>query len=295
MKERTTGRWVDIFYNLGVDIGDGQHKSCPVCGGKDRFRFDDNEGKGTWICNQCGAGNGFELVMRILNVDFKGACKAIEKIIGKCEVNSIPKEKTAPDFKEIFKSLKKVSPGDPVQKYLQGRGLKSMPKTLWYGKLWESETRKDQHCMVAIFRAPDNTAITIHRTFITEDGKKLDIKSPKKIMTPLRKMSGGCVQLYGYKKGILGVTEGIETGIAVHDAFNIPVWVALSSTLMSGCVLPVNVENVAIYCDNDLNYAGQKAAYTLANRLMIDGKAKTAEVFVPAIPGTDWLDEISKG
>ena len=36
--------------------------TCPMCGGKDRFRFDDKGGRGTWICSQCGAGDEIELV-----------------------------------------------------------------------------------------------------------------------------------------------------------------------------------------------------------------------------------------
>ena len=41
-----------------------QHQSCPMCAGNDRFRCDDKRGEGTWICSQCGAGNGFMLVQQ---------------------------------------------------------------------------------------------------------------------------------------------------------------------------------------------------------------------------------------
>ncbi len=33
--------------------------------GKTRFRFDDKEGRGTWICNHCGAGDGADLAMKV--------------------------------------------------------------------------------------------------------------------------------------------------------------------------------------------------------------------------------------
>ncbi|NYY79755.1 hypothetical protein DMH17_06695 [Raoultella planticola] len=36
-----------------------------MCGGADRFRFDDKEGRGTWFCNQCGAGDGLKLVEKV--------------------------------------------------------------------------------------------------------------------------------------------------------------------------------------------------------------------------------------
>ncbi|MDI5829610.1 hypothetical protein MJN51_36035, partial [Salmonella enterica subsp. enterica serovar Kentucky] len=44
---------------IEVNVPDSprRHAPCPACGGKDRFRFDDN-GRGSFICNQCGAGDG---------------------------------------------------------------------------------------------------------------------------------------------------------------------------------------------------------------------------------------------
>ena len=56
------GKWPLIFEGLGINVGTGKHMPCPVCGGKDRFRFDNLEERGTWICNVCGAGDGLELV-----------------------------------------------------------------------------------------------------------------------------------------------------------------------------------------------------------------------------------------
>ncbi|WP_245911073.1 primase-helicase zinc-binding domain-containing protein [Neisseria iguanae] len=38
--------------------------------GKDRFRYDDLDGQGTFFCNQYGAGDGFSLIMHYLNCDF---------------------------------------------------------------------------------------------------------------------------------------------------------------------------------------------------------------------------------
>ncbi|WP_308538738.1 primase-helicase zinc-binding domain-containing protein, partial [uncultured Pantoea sp.] len=52
------GQWPRILPALGVKVVKNRHAACPVCGGKDRFRFDDKEGRGTWFCNQCGAGDG---------------------------------------------------------------------------------------------------------------------------------------------------------------------------------------------------------------------------------------------
>lgn len=59
------GRWADILSTVGgipSSVLDGEHHPCPKCGGTDRFRFTDDGGDGSIICNQCcrhEAGNGF--------------------------------------------------------------------------------------------------------------------------------------------------------------------------------------------------------------------------------------------
>lgn len=48
------GRWGTILNRLGYTVSSDpqEHTPCPVCGGTDRFRFDDEHGKGTYICSQ---------------------------------------------------------------------------------------------------------------------------------------------------------------------------------------------------------------------------------------------------
>ena len=84
LKDRALGRWRGILPALGVPAKalSNRHGPCPMCGGKDRFRFDDKGGRGTWICSKCGAGDGIELVKRIQNVEFKEAARLIEQHVG---------------------------------------------------------------------------------------------------------------------------------------------------------------------------------------------------------------------
>lgn len=67
VKNQCNGNWKNVLNGMipGEVRLDGKHSPCPCCGGKDRFRFDDKNGDGTWICNQCGNGDGIELVKRI--------------------------------------------------------------------------------------------------------------------------------------------------------------------------------------------------------------------------------------
>lgn len=39
------GHWSRILPALGVTVLKNRHQPCPVCAGKDRFRFDDREGR----------------------------------------------------------------------------------------------------------------------------------------------------------------------------------------------------------------------------------------------------------
>jgi len=41
-----------------------------LCGGKDRWRFDDRDGLGTYFCSNCGAGDGFTLLSKKTKMPF---------------------------------------------------------------------------------------------------------------------------------------------------------------------------------------------------------------------------------
>lgn len=65
IQDQANGYYVSrIFPAVGIKLhGNGKkHQPCPLCGGTDRFRCDDKDGTGSWICNQCGAGTGYTLV-----------------------------------------------------------------------------------------------------------------------------------------------------------------------------------------------------------------------------------------
>ena len=82
--ERAQHRWPEILPQLGIETRflTNKYGPCPVCGGKDRFRFDDKDGSGSYYCNQEGAGVGLTLVCKKNGWDFKRACDEVDKIIG---------------------------------------------------------------------------------------------------------------------------------------------------------------------------------------------------------------------
>lgn len=82
--ERARGRWREILPQLGIALKylRNKHGPCPVCGGKDRFRFDDRAGAGSYYCNQCGAGVGIILLRKIHGWTHAEACGHVDRIIG---------------------------------------------------------------------------------------------------------------------------------------------------------------------------------------------------------------------
>ncbi len=77
------GRWPSVLASLNIDVPDSprKHTSCPACGGKDRFRFDDN-GRGSHICGQCGAGDGLDLIQKVNNCDTTLAARLAADVLG---------------------------------------------------------------------------------------------------------------------------------------------------------------------------------------------------------------------
>src|SRR5665213_429893 len=77
-------RWREILPLLGIETRflQSHHGPCPLCGGKDRYRFDDRDGTGSYLCNQCGAGTGIILLRKFHKWDHAKACAEVDKIIG---------------------------------------------------------------------------------------------------------------------------------------------------------------------------------------------------------------------
>ena len=94
-------QWRHILPALGIPAEKltNKHQPCPVCGDRDRYRFDDKDGYGSYICTHCGNGDGFRLVMNWLDCDYKTAAAAVSDALGIGEGNDLPrppKRLTAP-------------------------------------------------------------------------------------------------------------------------------------------------------------------------------------------------------
>lgn len=84
VREAARGHWPAILVGLGIpaEALTGKHGPCPGCGGRDRFRFDDREGRGTWICGGGGetrSGDGFALLEHVHGWDFPRALAEVAR------------------------------------------------------------------------------------------------------------------------------------------------------------------------------------------------------------------------
>ena len=177
---------------------------------------------------------------------------------------------------------------------MRNRGLSRYPESLKIARLPYYEDGKKlgvYDTMVAKLVSADNKPLTFHLTYL-EDGAKADVPSPKKVMKPLAPIAGGAVRLFPLESH-MAIAEGIETALAVNELTQTPCWSVLSANGMEKFQVPAGVKRLTIYADNDNNFTGQKAAYTLAHRLALQEDIDVL-VCVPSIAGMDWLDVLGE-
>lgn len=300
VREVAQGRWRSILTVLGIDERalSGKHGPCPMCGGKDRFRFDDREGRGTYFCSGCGAGDGVQLAMGITGQSFRDVARAVERIAGTARPSNTKPERSDDDklraLRRAFLESKPIERGDEACRYLAGRGLRlyDLPESI---RLHPGMPYRDGGAVMGTFPTMLATvtdaagrALSMHRTFI-QDGTKAPVPAPKKLMQGLP-LSGAAIRLTPVSRS-LGIAEGIETALAASELFEVPVWSCISTAGIESFEPPEGVRHVIVFADNDANFAGQAAAYRAAHRLSL--KSYEVEVCIPPNAG-DWLDELNR-
>jgi putative DNA primase/helicase len=288
MSEHCNGRWTTIISSLlGSDyVNTKKHGKCPKSGeGCDRYRFSDVNGRGNFFCG-CSDGDkdGFELLQCVKGWSFHEACKRIEDVIGECPKDDDWKDQK-PKVTAAERIQKDVIQYIPKSEYLNKRGLEVAPGLCWIKSLDFYNDGKKSGSYPAML-APvvrDGKLLTYHATYLFRNGEKF-----RKILPADTSLQGACVQLYP-AQDVLGVAEGIETAIAAKMLTDIPTWSVLNTSLMKSWKPPSRIKKVVIFGDNDENFAGHSAAYTLAHRLKKTCSVEL-EVRFPPETGTDFND-----
>lgn len=180
--------------------------------------------------------------------------------------------------------------------YLVGRGIPSTIVDL-VGKdvrgierldLYEHGRFMGTHpAMLSLIRNSKGEPISIHRTYMTPDGKE------KKIMPPTETITGGCIRL-GEPEDTLVLAEGVETALAAWALTGYPAWATISAHgLAEMKSIPRHVTKVIIAADNDASFTGQEAAFACAKTMRQKLKVATV-VTMPNVMGFDMLDVLNE-
>lgn len=305
LKDRAQGHWPDILAAAGVPahlLNTSKHQACPFCGGKDRFRFTDRDGKGLFWCQPCGGSIGpIDFLMKLFGWDYPTAAGAIERQIGATPYVVRKRNADEPGnlqdkLDQLWTRGSEVLSGDPVDLYLSARGvgLQVYPLTLKYvQRLYyrnEDEPQGFFPALLAALQDPAGTPVNIHRTYLTLDGRKANVDEPRKMM-PAPIPEGSAIRLAPVTN-LLGVSEGLETALAASKLFNMPVWSAVSADGLEKWTPPPGVDQVIIFGDNDASNRGQAAANVLAHRLYCRGIGFS--IRIPETTNSDWNDELLK-
>jgi hypothetical protein len=124
-------------------------------------------------------------------------------------------------------------------------------------------------------------ATGVHRTYLNRDGTKRE-----------RKMLGrmGVVRLSDSVEQSLGITEGIEDGLALLLAGHSPIWAATCCGSIERFPA-IDVDHLNIFADNDA--AGEAAAERLATRYEAAGKR--VRLHWPPDQFKDWCAALAEG
>ncbi|HFF3786665.1 TPA: primase-helicase zinc-binding domain-containing protein [Enterobacter mori] len=284
--EQACGHWPRILPALGVPVIKNRHQACPVCGGSDRFRFDDKEGRGTWFCNQCGAGDGLKLVEKVFGVKPSEAAQKVNAVAG-CLPPVAPEAMAAAGAET-----------DADRKAAAALAVRLMEKTRTAtGNAYLTRKGFPGHECVMLtsthktggvtFRAGDvivplhdDSGALVNLQLISADGLKRTLKGGA--------VKGTCHTIEGQKQAgkRLWIAEGYATALTVHHLTGETVMVALSSVNLLSLASLARQKHpacqIVLAADRDLNSDGQTRAAAAA--LACEGKVALPPVF------GDWND-----
>ncbi|EBQ9424545.1 DNA primase [Salmonella enterica subsp. enterica serovar Potsdam] len=290
--KQACGHWSRILPALGVKVIKNRHQACPVCGGSDRFRFDDKEGRGTWFCNQCGAGDGLKLVEKVFGVSASEAAGKVDAVTGNLppvalEVIAAAEAETEADRKAAaalaVKLMEKTRPASGnaylTRKGFPGHECVMLTATHKTGGV----TFRAGDMVVPLY---DNAGALVNVQLINSDGLKRTLKGGA--------VKGACHTIEGKKQAgkRLWVAEGYATALTVHHLTGETVMVALSSVNLLSLASLARQKHpacqIVLAADRDLNGDGQTKAAAAAD-------ACEGVVALPPVFG-DWNDAfVQKG
>lgn len=279
------GQWSRILPELGLKVVKNRHMPCPVCQGTDRFRFDDQDGRGTWICNHCGAGDGLTLVEKALSISLSEAAARVSELSGALPAGQpeFLSQSTADDEAARAAAITLAQQLVSTAKDVTGNAYLSRKGWPQHSALTLAKPQR----VATISYRPGDVVVPLHDMsgelvnvqLINAAGEKRTLKGGQ--------VKGACHVLSNGKPAKrIWLAEGYATGLTVHKLTGDEVWVALSSVNLLSLAGLVREKHATlpllIAADRDLNGDGQTKARRAA-------EACNATVALPPVFG-DWND-----
>jgi DNA primase len=230
--------------------------------------FTVNDAKGFFHCFGCGAhGDILDWWEKADGLSFVEAAERLRREAGaqpiatprpRSQSERDPEAaKKQADALAIWRASKPIG-GTLAETYLRlARGIGvDLPECLRFhpGLRFDPSRSDELPAMVASVTDLAGAVVAIQRTFLLPDGSgKAAIERPKRALGPVTQ---GAVRL-GPAGPLVGLAEGIETGLSAMQLFAVPVWCALGSNL-ARITLPAGTGKVAIFADR--GEAGERAA-----------------------------------
>ncbi len=281
-------------------------RPCPVCGGDDLalkgsrcWGFLSGDRRYVHCTRPEFAGNLPQGRNGAFSHYLAGPCRCGETH-GEGSFRSPPIESDVPDrtanikdrLEKIFAGTHPVASGDPVDLYLLGRNIRLNPyprdlRTHMALGYWEDAQRTGSFpAMVAVIRNTMGRPVGLHRTYLTMEGQKAPVPSPKKLTSLLG--PSNAIQLSSFDTR-LAISEGVETALSFQVLSGIPTWACISAGGVERFTPPPGIQEIIIAGDHDK--AGIKAAEKLINRLVVQGI--TVKTVFPNTSGEDWNDVLT--
>ncbi|EEE9946942.1 DNA primase [Salmonella enterica subsp. enterica serovar Uzaramo] len=270
------GRWSEIFeyYGLPPVTGKKHFKGkCPLCGREGDFRCDDQDGRGTWICN-CDSGDGMRLVTLTQKRPFYEICNEIDKLLG----NSYQQVKTpvissaASLRQRVLNKFSKLQPlrGTSGEAYLNARGIFQLPVEAIRFNEKQRHAGRVYQSMYSLATDDKGALCYLHQTLL-DGAKKADIGTSAKRLKSLQEdnylsyAQSVAIRMFPVSS-TLGIAEGIETALSCYQIYKVNTWAVMNSNFMKKFRTPPGVKHLIVFADKDKHSAtGQAAAFECAH------------------------------
>jgi hypothetical protein len=254
-------------------------------------------------CFGCGErGDVTDFIIKLHKVNYQEAFKILgsDALIAATPIAAVSYEVQAgkrqaeiSKANAVWRAARSIEPESPAGAYLALRGIPAFArsKALRFYPFTYHPGRSCHPALIGNIQGPDGDTIGVHRTYLTDEGRKAPVDPPKAVKGT---HMGGAVRLHPAGPVLL-VAEGIETAASASMIFRLPAWSAVSSQNMArAMVLPAEVTDVVIAADHDGVKGEQKvdpgleAARRAKRRWNMEGRI--VRIFCPFDVGVDFND-----